>query len=217
MSQLSFHRQRQVLCRVQNKNQSYKWSVGFTKKSAPIVDPESGMVVNLATVEQWMSHVEDLIHGQGVDFVSEKELLNFLSEKIEHQIDFAGLGKQLSISEVSLIDAFAWRWLLETGKLSVEISGQVYLSQGQGDLFDVVLVLAVLDIDPFLLRRAGVGLLQLQSGLSSLPETDSQLQIFKDEILKQLDSVLFSEEEFYRLQSIKMKKPLSGHSQILFF
>ena len=117
MSKLSFFRQRSLLCRVGQVLQTYEWSAGFYRSSSPLLDAESGMVVNLSIVDQWMRSVITQasadVSGEFSQsiFNNEKELLQFLHSSLQKQM--SALASSVAISNIQLKDLYGWNWQLQ--------------------------------------------------------------------------------------------------------
>lgn len=117
MSKLSFFRQRSILCRVGQRLQTYDWSAGFFRSSSPFLDAESGMVVNLSIVDQWMqaviTQVASALSGEFSQsiFNNEKELLQFLHSNLQKQMSV--LASSVAISNIQIKDLYGWNWQLQ--------------------------------------------------------------------------------------------------------
>lgn len=117
VSKLSFFRQRSLLCRVGQVLQAYEWSAGFYRSSSPLLDAESGMVVNLSIVDQWMQSVITQasadVSGEFSQsiFNNEKELLQFLHSSLQKQMSV--LASSVAISNIQIKDLYGWNWQLQ--------------------------------------------------------------------------------------------------------
>lgn len=236
MSRLSFFRQRSVLCRVgpqiRPELQAFDWSAGFYRYSDPIVDDQSGMVVNLSLVDQWMASVV-LQVSQRAYFSNEKEVLQFLFENLKKQISDFSLS--VDIKNIQIKDLYNWCWQLSmndqqafcTVCLPIIVRSKIKdLTEASGVLSAEVglrvgrVCFQVLDVELFLALRARKNLLQIQVDVANL-KTDDEIfwQNIKFIIVEQIknanstfDCSCLSDSVF----SIELQDPISKKSQIFY-